>query len=224
MKRAVREHIEYCFMKKYDAIIFDLDGTLWDAANATTVGWNLALVDQGLSELQITADQVRDISGLPFDECILRLFGHARQVDYQNLTAVINAAEKRVVETAGGTLFEGVKAGIKALAEKYPLFLVSNCQSWYLESFWTHSEMETFFQDEDFFGHSGNPKSEMIKGICAQYSLKQPIYIGDTHWDQQASHAAGVAYGQADYGFGQAIEPQPSFSSFTQLVSWFLEE
>ncbi|MCD6582855.1 MAG: HAD family hydrolase [Desulfuromusa sp.] len=208
-------------MKKYDAIIFDLDGTLWDASNATVTGWNAALVDQGLPELQITADQVRGISGLPFDQCIVRLFGHAGRVDLESLTAVIDAAEKRVVESTGGTLFKGVRAGIKVLAKEYPLFLVSNCQSWYLESFWTHSGMKTFFQDEDCFGHSGNPKSEMIKEIFDQYSLKQPIYIGDTHWDQQASHAAGVAYGQVDYGFGQAIEPEQSFSNFTQLVSWF---
>ena len=207
-------------MKKHDAIIFDLDGTLWDASNATAAGYNAALVDQGFPELQITADQVRGISGLPFDECIVRLFGHVGQVDHESLTAVIDAAEKRVVESTGGTLFEGVKAGIEVLAKEYPLFLVSNCQSWYLESFWAHSGIKIYFLDEDCFGHSNNPKSEMIKRISAQYSLKQPIYIGDTHWDQQASHAAGVTYGQVDYGFGQAIEPELSFSNFTQLVHW----
>ena len=208
-------------MKKYDAIIFDLDGTLWDASNATAAGWNAALVDQGLPELQITADQVRGISGLPFDECVVRLFGHVGQVNSKNLTAAIDAEEKRVVEAVGGTLFEGVKAGIEALAEGYQLFLVSNCQSWYLKSFWTHSGIKKFFQGEDCFGYSGKPKAEMIKGISDQYSLKQPIYIGDTHWDQQASHTAGVGYAQVDYGFGQAINPERSFFNFTQLVSWF---
>ena len=208
-------------MKKYDAIIFDLDGTLWDASNATAAGWNVALVDQGLSELQITADQVRGISGLPFDECIIRLFGHVRQVDSGKLTAVIDVEEKCAVEAMGGTLFEGVKRGIEALAEGYPLFLVSNCQSWYLESFWNHSRIKEFFQGEDCFGNSGKPKAEMIRGISDQYFLKQPIYIGDTHWDQQASHTAGVDYAQVNYGFGQASNPELSFLNFTQLVSWF---
>jgi len=208
-------------MKKYDAIIFDLDGTLWDASNATAAGWNVALVDQGLSELQITADQVRGISGLPFDECIIRLFGHVDQVDSRKLTAVIDVEEKRVVEAMGGTLFEGVKRGIEALAKEYQLFLVSNCQNWYLESFWAHSGIKKFFQGEDCFGLSGKPKAEMIKRISDQYSLKQSIYIGDTHWDQQAAHTAGVDYVQVNYGFGQAIKPEFSFSNFTQLVSWF---
>jgi len=211
-------------MKKYDAIIFDLDGTLWDASNATAAGWNAALISQGLPELQITADQVRGISGLPFDECIVRLFGHAGQVDFEDLIAVIDAEEKQVVEAVGGTLFAGIKTGIEALAEEYPLFLVSNCQSWYLESFWSHSGIKKFFQGEDCFGHSGKPKAEMIKEISDQYSLKQPIYIGDTYWDQQASHVAGVSYAQVNYGFGQAINPKLSFVNFTQLVGWFQGE
>ena len=61
----------------------------------------------------------------------------------------------------------------------------------------------------------------MIRGISDQYSLKQPIYIGDTHWDQQASHTAGVDYAQVNYGFGQASKPELSFLNFSQLVSWF---
>jgi beta-phosphoglucomutase-like phosphatase (HAD superfamily) len=31
-----------------EALIFDLDGTLWDAAAASTYGWNLALEELGL--------------------------------------------------------------------------------------------------------------------------------------------------------------------------------
>lgn len=35
--------------RPYDALIFDLDGTLWDAAAASTYGWNLALQEMGLA-------------------------------------------------------------------------------------------------------------------------------------------------------------------------------
>ncbi len=208
-------------MEIYDSIIFDLDGTLWDASNSSAKGWNTALNETGFSEFQVTADRIRDIAGLPFEECLTTLFGHIAQIDCENIGPIINAEERRYVELSGGDLFEGVKTGIESLSEKFPLYLVSNCQSWYLESFWAHSTLKPFFKGQDCHDDSGASKAEMIATITARNSLKRPIYIGDTFWDQEASHEAGVAFGHVSYGFGQVLEPKTSFTSFKHLVGWF---
>lgn len=42
-----------------DGLIFDLDGTLWDASEACTVAWNLALTEAGVSSRVLTADNIR---------------------------------------------------------------------------------------------------------------------------------------------------------------------
>ena len=52
-----------------DALIFDLDGTLWDAAAASTYGWNLALEELGLPQ-RVTVDGIRSVSGRPFPQCV----------------------------------------------------------------------------------------------------------------------------------------------------------
>jgi phosphoglycolate phosphatase len=208
-------------MEIYDSIIFDLDGTLWDASNSSAAGWNTALEEAGFPEIHVTADRIRGIAGLPFKECLTTLFGHIEQIDCESLGSIIDAEERRYVELSGGDLFEGVKTGIESLSDSYPLYLVSNCQSWYLESFWAYSALEPFFKGQDSHGDSGVSKAEMIATITAHYSLNRPIYIGDTVWDQEASHEAGVAFGHVSYGFGKAVEPKHSFTNFDQLVDWF---
>ena len=109
-----------------------------------------------------------------------------------------------------------------ALSKDFPLFLVSNCQSWYLRSFWNQFKVEQYFKGQDCYGDSGDSKAEMIKGNLNKHFLKHPIYIGETEGDQQASHEAGVVFGYASYGFGEASNPQVSFTSVDKLVSWFL--
>ena len=209
-------------MYQYDAIIFDLDGTLWDASEPCADGWNTALRSSGLAQIKITADDIRSHSGLTFAECVSSLFGGIKSVDIARLAAAIEAEEKCCVEKSGGVFFQGVKAGLDVLSDKYSLFLVSNCQSWYLRSFWSHSSLRPFFQGNDCHGDSGQPKSEMIARITEQYQLSRPIYIGDTIGDQQAAKEVGVSFGYVDYGFGEAYEPELSFSSFNQLTAWFL--
>ena len=45
-----------------DGLVFDLDGTLWDAAAASTLGWNLALEEMGAVS-RVTVDDIRSVSG-----------------------------------------------------------------------------------------------------------------------------------------------------------------
>jgi phosphoglycolate phosphatase len=205
----------------YDSIIFDLDGTLWDASNSSAAGWNKALNKVGFPELHVTADNIREIAGLPFNQCLTTLFGHVEGFDYENIGFIIDAEERRFVESFGGDLYEGVKTGIESLSKSYSLYLVSNSQSWYLESFWAHSALKSFFKGQDSHGDSGVSKAEMIARITANYSLNRPIYIGDTRWDEEASQQACVEFAHVSYGFGKAVKPKHSFTSFEHLVDSF---
>lgn len=50
-------------------------------------------------------------------------------------------------------------------------------------------------------------------------SIKRPIYIGDTHWDQEAAFTAGAKFIFARFGFGSIQVSSPSVENFNELVS-----
>ena len=209
-------------MKRYDGIIFDLDGTLWDASRASATGWNVALRTAGVAaQPKVSRDDIRRVSGKPFAECVTTLFPNLSPADGPRLTKCLDEHERLYVEAEGGDAYPAVIDGMEALARDYRIFLVSNCQHWYLEAFWKHIPIERFFQDWDCHGASGNPKSEMLKSIVQRNGLGRAMYIGDTMADKHASDAAGVDFGFVSYGFGAADEPTVSFESFEALVAWF---
>jgi beta-phosphoglucomutase-like phosphatase (HAD superfamily) len=51
----------------YDAIIFDVDGTLWNASQASAEGWNRGLAKLGCDRT-ITARDVERVPRRPFED------------------------------------------------------------------------------------------------------------------------------------------------------------
>jgi phosphoglycolate phosphatase len=203
---------------EYDAIIFDLDGTLWDASAVTATGWNNALVNMGLGQHQIDHVAIKNVSGKPFGECVEVLFGDIPNIDVNALEKQIDLEEEKAFLTQRGNIYAGVEKGLSVLFENYPLFLVSNCQSWYLQVFLNQFKLEKQFTDHDCNGNAKQQKPDMIQGLVKKYQLQNALYVGDTSGDRNACLAAGVAFGYVDYGFGDVEEADLTFSSFADLV------
>lgn len=203
---------------KYDSIIFDLDGTLWDASDVTASGWNNALAKMGLEQYAIDHVAVKNVSGKPFGECIEVLFNDIPGIDIAKLEREIDIEEEKIFESQRGKTYPGVEQGIVPLAENYRLFLVSNCQSWYLQAFWDQFGLEKHFTDHDCNGNANQQKPDMIKGLVEKHNLKNALYVGDTSGDHNACKTAGVAFGFVEYGFGEAENADMTFNSFEHLV------
>lgn len=209
-------------MNKYDSIIFDLDGTLWDACEASAMGWNNALIITNISHDNITANTVRSVCGLPFEECLNVILGKNGSVNHKSVSRIFSEEEKKAVESLGGKLFEYVDEGLEILSNHYKLFVVSNCQSWYLKSFWKQHNVRRFFVDCDCYGDSKVSKTEMIKMIKDKYHLNKSIYIGDTKGDMNSTLRAKIDFGYAEYGFGEINTPSLSFKNFEELTKFFI--
>jgi phosphoglycolate phosphatase len=208
------------FVDDFDAIIFDLDGTLWDASAVSAAAWDEAFSQLGLQH-RITAQDVRRVSGLPFETCVATLCPEPSDVSMEALIRILDGVEKLAFQRTGGRLYDEVSQGIRLLASQYPLFIVSNCQTWYLESFLDVTGLRDCFRDYESHGRTGQPKSENIAAVVRRNGLENPVYIGDTAGDQAAAADSGVAFIHARYGFGRVEEPCRSFSSFAELTAYF---
>jgi phosphoglycolate phosphatase len=205
-----------------DALAFDLDGTLWDATAACVKGWN-----DGLASLQIkksiTVADLKSVTGRPIKECIKTLLPLESE-QYPRLLDVIRSCEETALLSRGGAIYDGLSETLERLARRYDLFLVSNCQKWYLELFWGFSNSKKYFRAADCHGLSGLSKPEMLAKLKKQYRLVTPVYVGDTVWDELAARDAGYAFVYAAYGFGSAKQPDFTIGSLPELERFFKSE
>jgi len=208
-------------MKLYDGVIFDLDGTLWNAAGATTNSWNSVIQKFGIPSVSLVKADIERVTGQPFKECVETLFSKSTQNDYPRLMEWLSESEREFVTTDGGDFYDGLLEGIPKISKNHSLFIVSNCQDWYLECFFKHSRLGSYFKDVDCYGSSNSPKSEMIRNMANGHNLTSPIYIGDTSSDREASDLADVDFGYAEYGFGNLSGERISFPDFKKIVDFF---
>jgi phosphoglycolate phosphatase len=207
---------------KNDAIIFDIDGTLWNACAATAKGWSDGLRKLG-SDREVTAEDIKNVAGRPQIECIDICFPGLRQ-QYPNLPKVLDQYEIEAVKVKGGIFYEGVIDGIEKLSNFYKIFIVSNCQDWYMQLMFDYSELRPFVAGFDCNGMSGLPKYEMLAKMKEQYSLQNPVYVGDTASDEEATNLAGIDFVYVSYGFGAPKGNPKTFGSFGALVDYFMKK
>lgn len=205
---------------RYEALVFDLDGTLWDAAAASAYGWNHALAELGFEE-RVTVEGIRSVSGYPFPRCVEILLPR-RHPAPRALIEALDDAERTGLEAMGGVLYPGVAEGLPRLAGSYRLFLVSNCPDWYLEEFLRSTGLGSSLSGYDCHGRSGNGKAEMLARLQATHRFRRAAYVGDTQGDREAARTAGLDFVFAEYGFGAVDDPDLSFDSFEELVGHFL--
>lgn len=207
-------------MKKYDALIFDLDGTLWDASATSTIAWNEGLKACGVLKT-VTEDALRSVTGKPFHECLENLFPGIAE-EYPQIMRIMDEFEEKLILEKGGKLYPGTVETLRELARDYSLFIISNCDDWYLDAFLSKYAPKEFFTGYDCHGMSGKHKASMIRDMVSKYRLSNPVYIGDTAHDQESARSAGIDFIHIAHGFGQAAGNVLSFHDFKGLREYLL--
>jgi phosphoglycolate phosphatase len=202
-----------------DALIFDLDGTLWDTCQTCAHAWNEVLARHGIPFRSITGDDVRRVTGKPHDACIRDTFVGLPEAQLELLNRETAVEDNLAIERHGGQLYEGVAEGLRALALRCPLFIVSNCQAGYIELFLRLNGLGPQFRDFECWGNTGQPKPENLRQLIARNALERPWLIGDASGDMQAAEACGVLFVHAAYGFGQVERADLRVSTFNELAS-----
>ncbi|HEX3386829.1 MAG TPA: HAD hydrolase-like protein, partial [Mucilaginibacter sp.] len=123
----------------------------------------------------------------------------------------------------GGMLYEGVKDGLKQLAGKYKLFIVSNCAKGIIRLFMDWAGINEHIIDEIAYGINQMPKHHNIRLLIDKHDLKNPVYVGDTEGDGEQSRLAGIPFVFVSYGFGETDTHDLRFDNFTDLTNYFME-
>lgn len=196
------------------AILFDLDGTLWDSSREVAISWSQALEPYGI---QVTQEDVQSVMGKTLDEITALLLPDRGTEERRRILAECSRAEEDYLRKHGAVLFPGLEKVLQTLSQRYALCIVSNCQEGYIETFLEHYGFETYFTDTENAGRTGRPKGENIRMVMERNLFSSAIYVGDTQKDCDAADFAGLPFVHASYGFGTIDRPVPKLSSIQEL-------
>lgn len=201
-----------------EAVLFDLDGTLWSSSPEICIAWNRVLDRHPeLKRGPITEDELASCFGLPMTEIARKLFPELLEENKQTLMDECCIEENEYLSVHGGTLFPQLEETLAKLKEKYQLFIVSNCQSGYIECFIKAHKLEKYFDDIECWGNNNLPKGENNKLIMQRNGITKAVYVGDTSGDEESARVAGIPFIFAAYGFGEAIAPDETIYAFAEL-------
>lgn len=207
---------------KFDSIIFDLDGTLWDSTANVALAWQHALNQVDYLNEDMTVDRVRSITGMTYDAIFDKLFPTLNAGQRKEVQSLCAVSELEILHTKGGELYPQLEETLKYLGANYKLYIVSNCQRGYIEVFLDLNDMHPYFLAHQCFGTKGNPKADNIKDIVNDHDLKAPVYVGDTMGDYTSATKAGVPFIFASYGFGVVpdgmVATVDNFSELMELL------
>ena len=187
-------------MKK--AVIFDVDGTLWDAADAMALGWTTVMNEKYDPDFFVDGDAIRPILGRTPLELGQALMPHRSPEEALEIFHVLAEGELPVMRKEKPVVYPGFEEVIPELASSWQLFIVSNCDSGYIEMFLDVTGLTEYFTDHLCPGDTGEGKAENIRTIMARHNISDAVYIGDTEKDHQACLQAGVPFVYASYGYG----------------------
>ena len=202
-------------MKK-KAIIFDLDGTLWDSAQAVVDSWNERIAHFPDIDYYITLEQMYGYMGKTMEEIGLAFFNTVSRERALELLKICMDYENLYIEEHGGVLFEGLEETLAALKEEYFLAIVSNCQEGYIEAFLKHHKLEKYFDDTENYGRTKRCKGDNIKLLVERNNI-DAVYVGDTMGDYDATMQAGLPFIHAAYGFGTVPEGTAKVDDIREL-------
>ena len=194
-----------------DSIIFDLDGTLWNACSGSVKVWDKVLEKYPLVNKKITKEEIGSCMGLTIDKVGEKMFPELDTEMQMKLMKAYCESEVKYLGEVGGTLYPLVEETLEELSKEYKLFIVSNCQDGYIQCFFKAHNLEKYFTDFECYGATGLSKGENNILIIERNNLKNPVYVGDTDGDAESAIVAKIPFIYASYGFGHVDEKKYNY-------------
>ncbi len=198
-------------------IIFDMDGTLWDSADGVAKSWTQVIHNEYKKDMDITEADVKAVMGKTMDVIAQIVFPELDKEAQQMLLEKCCDWENEYLRRNGGKLFPELEDTLKKLKKRYHLYIVSNCQSGYIEAFLDYYNFGQYFEDIECYGNNEKSKGDNIRLVMERNGLEQTIYVGDIQGDYEATMQAGAAFIHAKYGFGTINTKVAEIEKFSDL-------
>lgn len=210
-------------MKK--GVIFDMDGTVWDSSEGVAKAWTVKIHEAGYTDRFVTKEDIQSVMGKPMDVIADTLFTYTEKGPERDaLRFSCENYENEYLTENGGILYDGILETWAKLKEMgYHVYIVSNCQAGYIESFLTYYKIpygtpDDLVEDIECYGNNFLQKDENIRLIAERNGLTAACYVGDIQSDYDATVKAGFPFIHAKYGFGTINTEVPYINSFDELT------
>ncbi len=202
-----------------DALILDVDGTIWNSTGIVADAWNDAAKEMKVKYNTITPEILKSYFGKTMEEIAAGLF---EGIDSESRYKVMRLCEKKEQEYLEADpchiCYKGVRETVEAISKRIKVYVVSNCQKGYIELMLRKTGMEEFVTDFECYGNTGNGKAANIELLIRRNNIKEPVYVGDTAGDAEACKEAGVPFIFASYGFGSVDKYAAKINKFPDLL------
>lgn len=206
---------------KPDSLIFDMDGTLWDAVATYAHCWSIVFAENGIDQ-KVEKQDIQGYMGMEAKQIYHVMFPELPDSTINKIYSEIVKKTDEILPIKGGELYPFVQESIKLLSTKYKLFMLSNCQKGSIGDFMTFTDTKDYFCDYIEYGSNFQPKHINMKTLIDKYDLKQPMYIGDTDSDRKQSDLASVPFVFAKWGFGDTDSFSLQFDDLKELTDHFM--
>lgn len=207
---------------KIKNVILDVDGTLWNTTDIVAGAWNQVIEKDGHSRARVNGVRLRQLFGKPMDVIGEQVFTDVSpEIRARLLEGCCVYEQKALREGEFDILYPNVEETLSVLSGEQArnLFIVSNCQSGYIELFLEKNRFGKYITDFECFGDTGLSKGENISLVMERngMSASNTVYVGDTMGDYEAAGAAGIPFVFASYGFGSVDPAVHIIRDFSEL-------
>lgn len=190
-----------------NAILFDLDGTLWDSCVAIMPSWQKVMTAHDVKRPPITQEEMNSYMGKTVAQIAPLMLP---ELSLEDAIAIMEEGcdeELEELKRNGATLYENILETLRELSDTYELYIVSNSQDGYIQAFVEHYNLYDIIKDFECAGRTKKCKGDNIKLVMERNNITNAVYVGDTILDKEAADKACIPFVWASYGFGNVEAP-----------------